>query len=156
MIKNPLIIATLLFFFSIIDVTAQSGYGDPYNVNNGYGPTGYGRRRNTPMKESGNLSKAEQEIISEETIRKTVEKFKRDLSLDELQLIVITKVITDNQKKRNVIITKDDSQENKIAEVDALMESTEREIMGFLNKDQKEKYKLLIDERKNRFEKLKK
>src|SRR6187431_3115654 len=79
-----------------------NGYEDPYNVN-GYGITGYGRRGNLPLQDISKLPKETQDKIHEETLKKTIAKFKTDLHLDELQLIVITKTITQCLTKQNAI-----------------------------------------------------
>lgn len=151
--QKTIFVAFLLGCFNMI--SAQNRLSDPYGVNNGYGPTGYGRRGNIPMRDESKLSKKEQEKIQEETIRKSVDKLKTELNLDELQLIVISKTITESQKKQSGIIASENSREDKIAEIEALMENTDREVTSFLNNDQKEKYKTIVEERKKKFEKIK-
>jgi len=149
------IITVLLLLVSFTTVYAQDGYEDPYGANNRSGVTGYGRRRNMPMRDISKLPKKEQDAIREETVTKTIEKLKKELLLDELQVIVITKVVTENQKKQTGIASGDGSEEAKIAEMEASLVNTDREIMSFLNKNQKEKFKVLIEERVRKLEALK-
>ncbi|CAM3527162.1 hypothetical protein FSS13T_20470 [Flavobacterium saliperosum S13] len=147
-------ITVVLLLVSFTTVYAQDGYEDPYGANKRSGVTGYGRRRNMPMRDISKLPKKEQDKIREETAAKTIEKLNKELHLDELQLIVITKVITENQKKQTAIASGDDSEEAKIAEMNASLVNTDREIMSYLNKDQKEKFKVLIEERIRKLEAL--
>lgn len=148
------IITVVLLLVSFTTVYAQDGYEDPYGVNSKSGVTGYGRRRNMPMRDISKLPKKEQYAIREETVMKTIEKLKKELLLDELQVIVISKVVTENQRKQTGIASGDGSEESKIAEMEASMVNTDREIMSFLNKDQKEKFKVLIAERVRKLEAL--
>lgn len=137
--------------FLLLTVTAalaQEGLNDPYNVYSGYGPTGYGRRRNMPLTEISKLSKEEQQKIREATVSKTVEKLTALLRLDELQEIVITKALTDNQKKHAAITEKESDEALKSQEKLALLDFTDRQIMSYLNKDQKDKFNALLEERK--------
>lgn len=145
--------AIILFLLFSGAVSAQDVYCDPYDVYNGYGPSGYGRRRNMPLTDISKLSKTEQEKIAEGTVVLTIEKLTNLLNLDELQVIVITKSLKEGQKKQVVIRGKENSQEVKIAQQNLVLESTDRQIMDFLNKGQKEKFKALIDERNTKLKK---
>lgn len=152
-IQKILVLASLLCSFTTL--YAQNGYEDPYGANNRTGETGYGRRRNQPMRDISKLSKKEQENIREENISKTIEKLKSELLLDELQLIVISKVVSESQKKQNNITSSDRSEEDKITEIEAVLKNTDREIISFLNKDQKNKFELMIEDRGRKLELLK-
>ncbi len=152
-IQKTILIVLLLASFTT--VYGQDGYEDPYGANNRSGVTGYGRRRNQPMRDISKLPKKEQDAIREETVTKTIDKLKKELHLDELQVIVITKVITENQKKQTTIAAGDGSEAVKISEMEALLTNTDREIISFLNKDQKEKFNVLIEERKRKLNTLK-
>lgn len=107
------------------------------------------------MRDISKLPKKEQDAIREETVTKTIEKLKKELLLDELQVIVISKVITENQKKQTAIASGDGSEEAKITEMEALLNNTDREIISFLNKEQKEKFNILIEERARKLNTLK-
>jgi hypothetical protein len=148
-------ITVILLLASFTTVYGQDGYEDPYGANNRSGVTGYGRRRNMPMRDISKLPKKEQDAIREETVTKTIDKLKKELHLDELQVIVITKVITENQKKQTAIASGSGSEEAKINEMEALLTNTDREIISFLNKDQKEKFNALIAERIRKLNTLK-
>ncbi|MES2543847.1 MAG: hypothetical protein V4548_03100 [Bacteroidota bacterium] len=134
-----------IIIFSIATANAQSGYG------NGYGGNGYGRT-NREIGPSYDNKPSQKDIEKKrgENIKKAIEKLTKELNLDELQVIAITKVITDSEKTQNIIIAKQDSQETKNAELKAAMETTNRQIMEFLDKDQKEKYGVLIEKIKNK------
>jgi len=149
------ILTVFLLLFSFATVFAQSGYEDPYGANSNNGATGYGRRKNMPLRDISKLPKKEQNKLHEETAEKTIARLKTELNLDELQLIMVTKIINETQKRQNNITASDFSEEDKIAETETLLASTDREIMSFLNKNQKEKFAFLIQERVNKFETLK-
>ena len=136
-----------LLLFSVTEIAAQDLYSDPYGVYNGYGPSGYGRRKNMPLTDTSKLSKESQDKLRDETIAKTIEKLKGLLKLDELQILVITDKLKEAQKKQAVIKAKEGSSEEKILAQNAIMETTDRQIMDFLTKDQKEKFKALVNER---------
>ena len=140
-------VALFLLLFSATEVTAQDVFSDPYSVYNGYGPSGYGRRKNMPLTDTSKLSKESKDKLREETIAKTAEKLKTRLNLDELQVIVITNTLIDSQKKQVAIAAKEGSEENKILEQQATLDATDRQIMSFLTKDQKEKFTALLKER---------
>lgn len=131
-------ISILLIILSITTLSAQNRNGGNRRMGMNYGED------RTP--------KGETEKNQSERLQKTIDKLKTDLNLDELQLIVVTNVMTDSQKTQKNILKKTDSQENKLTELQASNDSTDRQIMDILNNDQKEKYKLMIEDRKNRFE----
>lgn len=127
---------------------AQVGYG-----NNSYGSNGYGRR-NSGINNSNNGSMMSQQPngmdsqkAAQINIDKIVAKLKTDLTLDDLQVFGITKVITDSNKSREVAMKKKEaSQDDLIKELTAISEKTDREINSMLSKEQKVKYKAYIEE----------
>lgn len=149
------IITVFLLLGCFSTVFAQSGYEDPYGANSNNGVTGYGRRKNMPLRDISKLPKKEQGKIHDEAAEKTIARLKTELNLDELQLIMVTKIINETQKKQNSIAASDYSEDDKITETETLLASTDREIMSFLNKNQKEKFAFLIQERINKFETMK-
>lgn len=149
------LIIVILLFCSFPSAFAQSGYEDPYGANSNNGATGYGRRKNMPLRDISKLPKKEQEKIHDDTAAKTITRLKTELNLDELQLIMVTKIINETQKKQNAIAASDYSEDDKITETETLLAGTDREIMSYLNKSQKEKFAFLIQERANKFETLK-
>lgn len=153
-IQKVLLLVLLLSFFPSIQAQNGYGYDDPYDVNS-TGITGYGRRGRLPLEDTSKLSKAAQDKIHEETVAKTIEKFKTNLRLDELQEIVISKVVTQCFSKQKSILSSDSSNEDKVTAMETLMKNTEREIVSFLNPNQKENFNQLVLERQKKFEKLK-
>jgi len=134
------VIAFLLFFTNI--VSAQYGNG---GYGNGYG--GNGRMNNT-MDQTRTPQKPK-EIPVEVTVGKVMERLKKDLILDELQVIAISNILTESIRSQGMLIKAEVSQEEKIKNITVLSETTDRKIMELLNKDQKEKYIVLQEEAKN-------
>lgn len=134
----------LLFLFLAVNTaaTAQPGYG-------GYGGRG-GRNANynggmmQQQQRNNGPSKKEIEKSKEEAVDKTLERLKKELNLDELQVIVIRKIVEDDQKSRGAIIAnKEISDEEKVKEITSLTERTNFQITSYLKPDQKEKYDLI-------------
>jgi hypothetical protein len=146
-------IASLIILFSIQTLSAQFGQG-------GYGQGGYGQggnggntmgRQNQQM---GNQNRTQtvKETPIEETVKKVVDRLKTQLTLDELQVIAISNIITENIKKQNTVLKKEDNNEEKVSELKAISEKTDLDILILLNKDQKTKYKLLAEDAKKQQE----
>jgi hypothetical protein len=89
------------------------------------------------------------EIPVEVTVGKIIERIKPELTLDELQVIAISNILTESIKTQGMLIKAEVSQDDKIKNIKALSETTDRKIMELLNKDQKEKYIALNEEAKN-------
>lgn len=81
-------------------------------------------------------------------IEKFVTKLKTELTLDELQVIVIRNELIANSKNIEIVMKKEDAPEDKSTEVKALMDKTEIAIKSYLNKGQKEKYDILMEQLK--------
>ncbi|WP_281322446.1 hypothetical protein [Flavobacterium aestivum] len=150
--KTVLFVAFL--FLSTNTITAQ--YGNGYG-GNGYGGNGYGGYRNSTPNQMSQLSQTPtqytpKEVPAEVTAAKIVEYYKKELSLDALQEVVITNIYTKSLKKQDVLIKKEISDEDKTKEFKVLSEMTDLEVMEVLNKDQKAKYKILSEDRKNKIE----
>ena len=134
------VIAFLLFFTNI--VSAQYGNG---GYGNGYG--GNGRMNNT-MDQTRTPQKPK-EIPVEVTVGKVMERLKKDLILDELQVIAISNILTESIRSQGMLTKAEVSQEEKIKNLTALSETTDRKVTELLNKDQKEKFIALNEEAKN-------
>jgi hypothetical protein len=146
-IKNILL---LIFFFSINIMSAQfgnQGYGGGYGNGGGIGNSGYGNSGMNQMGQPQNEPEKPKEIPAEVTAKVVVDKIKAKLMLDELQEIAIANIITKSIQAQGVILKKGNSDEDKMEDVKVLSENTDRKIMEMLNKDQKEKYKELIDDK---------
>lgn len=138
--KTQKIIFSSILLFSMQVLLAQFGQG-------GYNGNQMGNRM-------GNQSIPEtvKERPIEETVNKIIEKLKTQLSLDELQVIAISNLITENLKKQNAILKKEGSNDDKTSELKAASEKTDLDILILLNKDQKVQYKLLSEDAKNQQE----
>jgi hypothetical protein len=151
--KTLKIITSLILLFSMQTLLAQYGQGGMGQ--GGYGQGGYGQggmggnNMNNPN-QMGNQtrSQAPKERPIEEVVAKVVERLKKQLTLDELQVIAVSNIITDNMKKQNAVLKKEDNNDEKTAELKAISEKTDLDILILLNKDQKTKYKLLSEDAK--------
>jgi hypothetical protein len=155
--KTVLFVAFL--FLSTNTITAQygNGYGGNGYGGNGYGGNGYGGYRNSSQNQMNQLSQTPtqftpKEVPAEVTAAKIVEYYKKELNLDALQEVVITNIYTKSLKKQDVLLKKEISDEDKTKEFKVLSEMTDLEVMEILNKDQKAKYKVLSEDRKNKIE----
>ncbi len=154
-IKNFIFIILLFLTSNLIFSQYGNGYG-----NNGYGNGGYSNNRMNsmnagPQGNRGFGTETSKPKDPQVDIDKTVEKLKTDLKLDELQVFAIKKVITESSTSQISILKKEVSQDEKVTEVLALADKTDSSINSYLSKDQKEKYKVFIEERKIRMEKFK-
>lgn len=150
-------IASLIILFSIQTLSAQfgqGGYGQGGYGQGGYGQGGYGGNPMNNQNQMGNQSRpsAVKEPPIEETVKKVVDRLKMQLILDELQVIAISNIITENIKKQNAVLKKEDNNEEKVNELKAISEKTDLDILILLNKDQKTKYKLLAEDAKKQQE----
>ncbi len=141
----------LALFVIVFSDTVSAQYGNGYN--NGYGSgygNGYGngRRMNSGMDQSMSQQKPK-EIPVEVTVGKIMEQLKPALNLDELQVIAISNIVSENIRTQGMLLKAETSQEDKMTNIKALSEATDRKITELLNKDQKEKYVLLNEESKS-------
>jgi|APCry1669192647_1035423.scaffolds.fasta_scaffold03830_2 hypothetical protein len=156
-LKKIVTFSFILLSFNII--SAQYGGGGMYGGGMGSGGMNRGgmNRNQQSMQNTNNFgkNKSPEELEKEriENLNKSIEKLIKDLSLDDLQAIVIRKEIETGAKSIAVVTKSEVSNEEKIKEVDAINEKTDRTINTYLNTDQKIKYKKYIEERKERMEK---
>ncbi|PKB17833.1 hypothetical protein [Flavobacterium sp. 5] len=148
---------TVLFivflFLSANTISAQqynNGYGGGYG-GNGYGGNSYGRSNQMNQMPASQPS-APKPVPVEQTAAKIVAFYKKELNLDALQEVVVTNIYVKSLKKEEVLMKKEISDDEKKEEFKVLSEMTEMEIKEILNKDQKEKFKNLIDERNSKME----
>jgi hypothetical protein len=142
-------ITSLILLFSMQSIIAQYGQG-------GYGQGGYGGNnqmggQNRNMANE-NRPQTVKEPPIEEMVKKGVDRLKIQLTLDELQVIAISNIVTENMKKQNAVLKKEDNNEEKTNELKAIAEKTDLDILILLNKDQKVKYKLLAEDAKRQQE----
>lgn len=139
---------TAIIGFMVLSMNSISAqYG-----NNGYGGSNRMNQMNSGIPSGGQQSP--KEIPVEVTVGKIMERLKTELTLDELQVIAISNIMTESVKKGEVLSKKEMPQEDKIKEMQAEAEATDIKVMYLLYKNQKEKYTILIEDRKKRFEAL--
>lgn len=139
-----LIVFTL---FSINIVSAQ--YGN--NGMGGYGMNQRGNGMNQMGNSMGQQSQPEKpkEIPAEVTAANIMEDMKPALNLDELQVIAVSNVLIESIKTQGVLLKQEYNQEDQMKNFQALAETTDRKINQFLSQEQKEKYLLFKEDRKN-------
>jgi hypothetical protein len=138
-IKSLLILTVALLTSN--EVVAQFGNG-------GFGNRGGNNRgMNSGMQEQQTPEKPK-EIPVEVTVAKIIEQIKSPLNLDELQVIAISNILSENMRTQGMLIKAEVPQETKMDNLKALAEVTDRKIMDLLNADQKEKFKALNEEGK--------
>lgn len=153
---------TLKSFFTVSilfgTITIASAQFGGNGMNNGMGRGTINQQSIQNTNNFGRYEKSPEEIEKEKTesIEKSVEALKKELNLDELQIIVIRKEIESSTKKIYAVIKNEETpQEEKAKEIEAISEKTDSTINTFLNAEQKEKYKKFIENRKEKLEKLK-
>ena len=131
---------------SVNTISAQFG-------NNGMGnPNRMNQMNNGMGMPNQNNQSAPKEVPVAVTVEKIMENLKTELTLDELQVIAISNIMTESVKKSDVLRKKEMPQEDKIKEMQAESEATDIKIMYLLYKNLKVKYSELVKERKKRFE----
>jgi hypothetical protein len=143
----------VFLFLSANTITAQ------YNNGYGGGSSAYGNNgRSNQMGQMSQMNQGSQNptpkaIPAEVTAAKVVEYYKKELNLDALQELVVTNIYTKSIKKQEALILKKEmSDEDKTNEFKVLSEMTDLQVMQILNKDQKTKYRNLLDDQKNKIE----
>jgi hypothetical protein len=156
--KSIKIICSLIMLFSMHSISAQFGQGGMGQGRMGGGMgNGMGMGMGNGMGGNPNMQNQQRsqpkEPAIEETVKKVVDRLNQQLKLDELQVIAISNIITQNVKKQNAILKKEEgSNEDKTNELKAISEKMDLDIMILLNKDQKVKYKLLAEDAKKQRE----
>ncbi|WP_269240134.1 hypothetical protein [Flavobacterium limnophilum] len=142
----------LVFAFMLLSITSVSAqYGGNGYGGGGYGGNGYGGGMNQMGSAMNQQSQPEKpkEIPADVTAAKIVEQMKPALNLDELQVIAITNVLIESLNTQGRILKQDSTQDEQMKDFQALSESTDRKINQFLSKEQKEKYLVFKEDRKN-------
>lgn len=132
---------TLLFSLLIL---SSAAFAQNFNQN-GYGVNQDLGRNSSPSKPS------QQEIDENNSkqLDRFMEQLKKELSLDELQTIAIRNEVITNRKNVEILMKKESSEEEKSKQIKAMMDRTDVTINSYLNKDQKEKYKILTEKMKS-------
>lgn len=83
-----------------------------------------------------------------ERVEKFLTTLKEELKLDDLQVVVIRNELAANSKNIEIVMKKENVVEEKSKEIKAMMDKTEVVIKSYLNKVQKEKYVVLMEQLK--------
>lgn len=143
-----------IVFIAFMLLSANTVLAQQYNngYGGGYGGNGYGGRSNQMNQMPASQPSAPKPVPVEETASKIVAYYKKELNLDALQEVVVKNIYIKSLKKEEILMKKEISDEEKKEEYKIISDMTEMEIKQILNKDQKEKFKNLIDERNSRIE----
>ncbi len=138
------------FLFSINTITAQYGNNGYGNNGNGYG-NGYGNNRGSQMNQMNQnpTPSAPKPVPAEKTAAKIVDYYKKELTLDSLQELVLNNIFTKALKAQEKVEKQEMNDDDKLKEYTVLAEMTDLQVMEILNKEQKGKYQLLKDEQKS-------
>jgi hypothetical protein len=148
-VKTVLFASFLVLSANTISAQYNNGYG---GGNNGYGGRSNQMGQMSQMNQ-GSQSPAPKAIPAEVTAAKIVEFYKKELTLDALQEVVLNNIYTKSLKKQDVLLQKKEmNDEDKQKEFKVLGEMTDLQVLEILNKDQKAKYKILSEDRKNKIE----
>ena len=132
-----------ILLFSLL-IMSSAAIAQNFNQN-GYGV-------NTDLGRNSSPSKPSQQDIDENNSKQLdrfMEQLKKELSLDELQTIAIRNEVITNRKNVEILMKKESSEEEKSKQIKAMMDRTDVTINSYLNKDQKEKYKILTEKMKS-------
>jgi hypothetical protein len=76
-----------------------------------------------------------------------IKRMKEDLNLDDLQCIAIRNELIANSKSIEILIKSEISEEDKTKQFESIQEKTEKIINSYMNSSQKEKYKVIKEEK---------
>lgn len=153
-----ILFVSAFLLLSINTITAQ--YGNGGYGGGGYGGGGYGRGgmgggmngmgggMGSGMSNNRGPDKPK-DIPVEETVSKIMLKLTPALTLDALQEIAISNILTESIKSQTAIIKSQISQDQKIKEITVLSENTNSKVKELLSSEQKDKYKAYTEDSKN-------
>ncbi len=154
MFKIKILVSVFIIIFSINNLSAQFG-----QQGGGFGQNGVNRgsqggfdnigQPSTPDKPSEMTEKEKKQAVD-----KILVNLKKELTLDELQVIGVQNVLYVNVTKQDKLFKKEISQEEKIIEMQGISDNTDRKIIEFLNKTQKTKYLELSADRKAKLQEM--
>jgi hypothetical protein len=133
------IVGLLFSFFSAFSQNFDNGFNRNAGVNRDVG-------RTNAIPQQPSASEIEKKKM--EQLDKIINMLKKELSLDELQTIAIRNEIEKNNRSVDIIRKKEISDDEKSKEIVSMMERTDKIVNSYLNKEQKEKYKILIENNK--------
>lgn len=135
-----------IVLFSLIVCSATASGQNGFGQNNGAFDRNIGNTQQSQIQREP--STVEIEKVRTKRMDEFMTKLKKDLTLDELQYIAIKQGINNNNKNIEIFLKKENSEEEKAKGFKSFMEKTDEIIISYLNKDQKEKYKVLSEESK--------
>lgn len=137
-------IKIVLIGFLMTSYNALSQNFDPSMNRNGVVDRSIGRTN--AIEQQPSASDIEKKKM--EQLDKIINMLKKELSLDELQAIAIRNEIEKNNRNVDIIRKKEISDDEKSKQIVSMMERTDKLVNSYLNKEQKEKYKILIENNK--------
>jgi hypothetical protein len=137
-------IKIVLIGFLMTSYNALSQNFDPNMNRNGVVDRSIGRT--SAIEQQPSASDIEKKKM--EQLDKIINMLKKELSLDELQAIAIRNEIEKNNRNVDIIRKKEISDDEKSKQIVSMMERTDKLVNSYLNKEQKEKYKILIENNK--------
>jgi hypothetical protein len=151
--KTVFFIVFLVLSVNTISAQYNNGYGGGGYGGNGYGGNGYGSGRSNQMNQMpASQPSAPKPIPVEVTAAKIVAYYKKELDLDALQEVVVTNIYVKTLKKEEILMKKEISDDEKLEEYKVMSDMTDMQIIQILNKEQKEKFKNLVEDRKSKME----
>lgn len=148
----------LVVSFTLLTISSANAQ---YGIGNNGGTDSFNNRTGQPTRakiDPDRYKKSDADIEKEkiESTNKTIEQLKKDLNLDELQLIIVRKEIEDSNKKIYALLKNEEiSNELMAKEFEAITDKMDTTIFSFLNKEQKAKYKKVVEDRKEKMDKIK-
>lgn len=139
----------LVFLIAFNMISAQYGnQGMNGGMQRGAGSQNYPNEHNSKTPEQIQKERAE-------FITKTLEKLKKELTLDALQEIAIKNELIANFKEMDIVMKSESAQEDKITQIESASKRMDYNINSFLNTEQKEKYKKYVEEKDKKMERIK-
>ena len=138
-----------IVFFSLlissISASAQMG-NNMNNMNNRV----LNQNNTMPNSSPAKPTAADIEKNRNERIEGFMVRLKAALTLDDLQYIAIKNDIIAASKRMDSVMKSSNSEEDKAEEIRATQEKTEKNINSYLNTEQREKYKLFLEEKNSK------
>lgn len=135
-----------IVFFSLLISSFSASAQMGNNMNNRV----LNQNNTMPNSSPAQPSAADIEKSRNERIEGYMVKLKTALTLDDLQYIAIKNDIIAASKRMDIVMKSSNSEEDKAEEVRATQEKTEKNINSYLNAEQREKYKLFLEEKNSK------
>lgn len=138
----------IVFFSLLISSTSASAQmgNNMNNMNNRV----LNQNNTMPNSSPAQPTAADIEKNRNERIEGFMVRLKAALTLDDLQYIAIKNDIMAASKRMDIVMKSSNSEEDKAEEIRATQEKTEKNINSYLNTEQREKYKLFLEEKNSK------